>query len=79
MLILEGWEGKAWGPEGSPSTKRPFLRGSQEGGPGVNYKKDLFGKMEGGGRGLWGPYKKSPFWEEEGERPEGPPAKNTYF
>ena len=64
MPILEGWEGKAWGrgPEASPSTKRPFLRGSQEGGPGAHYKKDLFGKMEGEARSLKGPYKKRPFW-----------------
>ena len=85
MPILEGWEGKAWGPEGSPSTKRPFFEMVASGGPGGPLQKDLFGKMKGGGRGLRGPYKKRPFWEDERERPggplgpEGPPAKNTYF
>jgi hypothetical protein len=42
MPILEGWKGKAWGPEGSPSTKRPFFERIARGGPGAHYKKKLF-------------------------------------
>ena len=51
------------GARGVPALlqKDHFLRGSQDGGPGAHYKKDLFGKMEGGARGLRGPYKKRPF------------------
>ena len=42
MPILKGWEGKAWGPEGSPSTKRSFFERVARGGPGGPLQKRPF-------------------------------------
>ena len=82
MPILEGWEGKAWGPAGSPSTKRPFFERVARGGPGGPLQKDLFSKMEGGGLGPEGPLQEQTFlgrMRGRGPGARGAPCKRYLF
>jgi len=81
-LFWKGGKGRPGGPRGPLLQKDHFLRGSQEGGPGAHYKKDLFGKMEGGDPGPEGPLQEKTFFGRmrgRGPGARGAPCKKYLF